>query len=106
MRTTTKRLMYRTNYDAHILIGETVIDRLAVPASADQPVHSQPCQLLRYGWLPQRQTALDLGHRFLAIAQNAEDHQPAFVRERREKVARLSGLASHALEIGNMSLGP
>jgi hypothetical protein len=28
------------------------------------------------------------------------------VRERLEKVARLSGLGSHALEIGNMSLGP
>src|SRR5262245_58580371 len=49
---------------------------------------------------------LELGDRLLALAQDAEDHQSALMRQRLEEVARLLGLGSHDVEIGGSRFLP
>src|SRR5207249_9247128 len=80
--------------------SEAVIDRLAVAARGAQAVAAQPRELLRYRGLAQRQQVLELGHRFLALAQQVQDHQPALVRERLEQTRSLARVRGHAAEIG------
>src|SRR6478672_1637759 len=75
----------RLNDGANVIIGDAVMDGLAVPPCIDQAVRAQPRQLLRHRWLSQRQHSLEFGDGFFALAQDAEDHQPALMRERLEQ---------------------
>ena len=55
------------------------------------------------GWRS-AQHVLELGHRFLALAQQAQDHQSALVRERLEEMRSLARLRGHAVEIGRVAV--
>jgi single-stranded-DNA-specific exonuclease len=84
---------------AYVLAREPIVDRLAVAPGADEPIHPQPGELLRHRRLAQRQHALQFGHRFLAFAQDAKNHQPAFMGQRLQQTARLTRLGRHAVEL-------
>ncbi len=85
-----------------VVIGQAVIDRLAVAAGLHHAVVAQTRELLRHGRLPQRQDVLQFGHRPFALSQKAQQEQAVFVRDRFEEIAGLAGLAHQLVEFGGI----
>src|SRR5262249_56771822 len=81
----------RLHDDADVIAGEAVIDGLALTSCLHQAVLAQPRQLLRHGRLSQCEQVLELADRALSLAQDAQDHQPVWMRHRLEEQARISG---------------
>src|SRR5262245_36361908 len=99
LRILAEDLVHCADDDARVLAGDAVVDGFAAAPRRDQSVRPQPRELLRHRRLAQSERALDLGHRLFALAQDAQDHQSAFVRQRLEELARFLGLGGHAVEI-------
>ena len=94
-----ERAMERLDHLAHFGPRQRVVDILAVPPSLDQIVASQPRKLLRHRGLTQPERLFDLGHRFFAGRQQAENHQPRLMRQRLEKFARLTCIGDQRIEV-------
>src|SRR5271166_693629 len=94
-----ERVVKRADDRAHLVAGDAVEDRLAVAPRRDEPLKTQPSELLRDGRLAQLQEFLKLPDRFLARQQIAQDHQPRLVRERLQEFAGLLGAFRHLGEI-------
>src|ERR1700735_3746381 len=71
----TKRGIERADDRADSIIGNSIVNRPAVPASRQKALKPEARQLLRHRGLPPRQQRLQFANRFLAMQEIAQDQE-------------------------------
>ncbi len=84
---------------AHLVVGDAVVDRLAVAPRCDEPLQTQPRELLRHGRLAKIQESLQLADRLLSAQEIAKNQQARLVRQRLEKLAGFARALRHAIQV-------
>src|SRR5208282_2508750 len=92
------------DYRAHLLVGNAVIDRLAVAPRRDEPFQAQPGQLLRHGRLAKIQEGLQFADRLLAVQQIAQDQKTRLMRQRLEKLGGFARACRHSVDIHRVTV--
>jgi hypothetical protein len=86
----------------HILVGKTVVNRLAVSSCVDHAVVAEARQLLRNGGLSQRKNVLKLRDGTFALGEQAKQQKAILVRESFQEIAGLPRLAHQLIELGRI----